>query len=124
MFQRGIIILLIFCTLATNFTKLFVFAGFEMNQKYIASSLCENRDKPWMHCNGRCYLMKKIKLAEDKEKNDERQTQKNLFQQVYFTSIKKITFSSSLLQVFPERYKAMSPQNVPLGLLRPPQLAS
>lgn len=124
MFQRGIAILLIACTLAANFTKLFVFAGFEMNQKYIASTLCENRDKPWMHCNGRCYLMKKIKLAEDKEKNDERETQKNLFQQIFFSTTRQITFTSSLLQVFPERYQPMAPQNVSLGLFRPPQFAS
>jgi hypothetical protein len=124
MFQRGITILLIACTLAANFTRLFVFAGFELNQKYIASTLCENRDKPWLHCNGHCYLMKKIKAAEDKEKNEERQTQKNLIQQVFFTSTHKITFSSQLLQVFPERYQQMIPQNVQLNLLRPPQFAS
>lgn len=100
-----------------------MFAGFELNQKYIASTLCENRDKPWMHCNGRCYLMKKIKLAEDKEKNEERQIQKNLIQQVFFTTINKITFSSRLLQIFPEQYQAMVPQNVPVNLLRPPRIA-
>lgn len=123
MFQRGITILLIICTLTANFAKLFVFAGFELNQKYIASTLCENRDKPWLHCNGHCYLMKKIKAAEDKEKN-ERQTQKNLIQQIFFTSITKITFSSRLLQVFPERYQQMIPQSIQLNLLRPPQFAS
>ena len=124
MFQRGITILLIICTLAANFTRLFVFAGFELNQKYIASSLCENRDKPWLHCNGHCYLMKKIKAAEDKEKNEERQTQKNLIQQVFFCTTNKITFSSQLLQVFPERYQQMTPQNVSINILHPPQLAS
>ncbi|QKJ30018.1 hypothetical protein HQ865_09695 [Mucilaginibacter mali] len=124
MLKRGVAIILIACTLAANFTKLFVFAGFEMNQKYIASTLCENRDKPWMHCNGRCYLMKKIKLAEDKEKSNERETQKNLLQQVYFTTTKQITFTSHLLQVFPERYKSMTPQSVSISILQPPQLAS
>jgi hypothetical protein len=124
MFQRSIAILLIACTLMASCTKLFVVAGFELNQKYIASTLCENKDKPWMHCNGHCYLMKKIKLAEDKEKNEERQTQKNLVQQAFFTTVNKIIFSSQLLQVFPERYNAMSPQNVHLNILRPPQLAS
>ena len=124
MFQRGITILLIVCTISANFARLFVFAGFELNQKYIASTLCENRDKPWMHCNGKCYLMKKIKLAEEKEKNEERQTQKNMIQQVFCSSVKKIVFTSSLLQVFPERYKAMVPQSVTLNLLRPPRLTA
>jgi hypothetical protein len=124
MFQRGIAILLIVCTISANFARLFEFAGFQLNQKYIASTLCENRDKPWLHCNGKCYLMKKIKLAEDKEKSEERQTQKNMIQQVFCSSVKKIVFTSHLLQVFPERYQHMVPQTVPLNLLRPPKLVA
>lgn len=121
MLQRGTAILLMFCVLSANFARLFVFAGFELNQKYIASTLCENRDKPWLHCNGRCYLMKKIKQAQEKEKSNEQQTQKNLFQEAEFTTVKKIRFSSQLLQVFPERCRNMYPRIIPLNLLRPPQ---
>lgn len=121
MFQRYIAILLIFCTLAANFTRLFVFAGFKLNQQYIASTLCENRDKPWLHCNGRCYFMKKIKAAQEKEKNTEQQTQKNLFQDANCAPVKKINFTSQLLQVFIARYQFMMPRLVPLDLLRPPQ---
>src|SRR5476651_2509613 len=123
MFKRGIAVVLIVCTLMANFVMLFVFAGFQLNQKYIATTLCVNRDKPWLHCNGRCYLMKKIKAAEDKEKSTEQQNQKNLLQQAFCSSVKKVVFSSQLLQVFPENYNAISPQNVPLGLLRPPRFA-
>lgn len=47
-------------------------AGFifywKINQKYIAERLCENRDKPEMHCKGKCYLVKHLKKTE--EKND------------------------------------------------------
>lgn len=57
-----------------------MFAGFEINQKYIAAELCINKDKPQLHCNGQCYLMKKLKQAEDKEQKQERQSQKNLIQ--------------------------------------------
>jgi len=73
--------ILILTLLSANFSRLFIFAGFEMNQKYIAAALCENKSKPQLHCNGKCYLMKKIKLAESKEKNQERQSQKNNFQE-------------------------------------------
>lgn len=41
--------------------------GFEMNKKYIAEKLCENRTRPWMQCKGRCVLVKKIREAEEKE---------------------------------------------------------
>jgi len=123
MFKRGIAVVLIVCTLMANFAMLFVFAGFQINQKYIASTLCENRNKPWLHCNGRCYLMKKIKAAEDKEKSTEQQNQKNLVQQAFCSQVNKVVFSSQLLQVFPENYNAMSPRNVQHALLRPPRYA-
>ena len=32
-----------------------------VNYKHISQDLCENKDKPWMHCNGKCHLKKEIK---------------------------------------------------------------
>lgn len=31
------------------------------NYEYVATVLCENRDKPAMACNGKCYLEKEMK---------------------------------------------------------------
>lgn len=124
MFKQGTILLLIACILASNFNTFLISAEFKLNQKYIATTLCENRDKPQLHCNGKCYFMKKIKQAQDKEKSDDAQSQKNMVQQVFCSAINKVKFTSNLLQIFPERYHAMQPQNVSLSLLRPPQLAS
>ncbi len=59
--------LLIFCSLSASLSSLFVFAGFEMNLGYIAKELCVNKNKPQLHCNGKCYLMRKLKQAEEKE---------------------------------------------------------
>ena len=33
---------------------------FRINQEYIAANLCENKDKPAMHCHGKCHLAKHI----------------------------------------------------------------
>jgi len=41
---------------------------YKINQKYIEENLCENEDKPWMHCHGKCYLKKQIKKAEKHKK--------------------------------------------------------
>ncbi|MCR8558968.1 hypothetical protein KXD93_15025 [Mucilaginibacter sp. BJC16-A38] len=70
MFRQAIIYLLIFSTLSVNFSRYFVYAGFELNRNYIASTLCENRDKPWLHCNGKCYFIKKIKQAQENERRE------------------------------------------------------
>ena len=31
------------------------------NYDYIATELCENKDKPYLECNGKCYLQKQLK---------------------------------------------------------------
>jgi len=31
------------------------------NYDYIAKELCENKDKPYLECNGKCYLEKQLK---------------------------------------------------------------
>lgn len=38
---------------------------YNVNKEYIASILCENRDKPELACNGKCYLDKKVKDSHD-----------------------------------------------------------
>lgn len=38
-----------------------------INQDYIAEYLCINKDKPEMHCNGKCYLMEML-ASENQEK--------------------------------------------------------
>jgi hypothetical protein len=38
-----------------------------VNQSYIAKNLCINREKPMMHCNGKCYLSKKLKQQEKQD---------------------------------------------------------
>jgi hypothetical protein len=44
--------------------KLFVLAWYQVNKTYIAQKLCENRNKPKMHCNGKCQLRKKMQQLE------------------------------------------------------------
>jgi hypothetical protein len=80
MLLKPISILLLFSLISSNFANLFVFAGFELNQKYIAAELCVNKNRPELHCNGQCYLMKKLKQAQDKEQKQERQSQKTQIQ--------------------------------------------
>ena len=74
MLKRLTIWMLIFAVFAANFSLVFVYVGFKFNQQYIAANLCVNRFKPSLHCNGKCYFMRKIKQAED---NDKKQAAKD-----------------------------------------------
>lgn len=42
-----------------------VIVWYEANQDYIASELCENKEKPQLHCNGKCYLKKQLNKVDD-----------------------------------------------------------
>jgi hypothetical protein len=49
--------------------------NFYLNQKEIAAIECENKDRPEMSCNGKCYLAKQLEkadseLADKKEKQE------------------------------------------------------
>src|ERR1700739_316282 len=97
--DKLIAILLIFCIISSGFSRFFIYAGFELNKNYIAAKLCENRNKPWLHCNGRCYLMKKIKAAEDKQAANERETQKNLLQEAFCQTTGQVKFFTRVIAV-------------------------
>lgn len=40
---------------------------FYSNQKRIADKYCINKNKPKLHCNGKCYLSKKLKQVNQTE---------------------------------------------------------
>lgn len=54
--------------LIQSFSKVVILLDFYANRDYIARTLCENRDKPEMHCHGSCQLHKKIARDEDTDK--------------------------------------------------------
>lgn len=107
--------------MAVHFSRFFVFAGFELNKKYIATTLCENRDKPWLHCNGKCYFVKKIKQAQENERNSERQSQRDLFQEAFITKADPIKFQSQLLLTIDTPYISGDLAQFNGTLFRPPQ---
>ncbi len=43
------------------------FVEYAINYDYISDVLCINKDKPEMHCNGKCYVMKQL----EKQKSDD-----------------------------------------------------
>jgi len=53
----------------------FVYLDFELRKEYIIHNLCENRLKPQLHCDGKCYLAKQLQKVGD--------TTKKLLQEVF-----------------------------------------
>lgn len=45
-----------------------LYLDFEIRRDYIVKNLCINRNRPQMHCDGKCYLAKKIAALDEQEK--------------------------------------------------------
>jgi hypothetical protein len=71
---------ILLCSLFTvsMLAKSFFFFGweiyFKMEQEQIAKEKCENKGKPMLHCNGKCYLAKQLKRIEQKENQHSQKT--------------------------------------------------
>lgn len=107
MLKKTIAICLLVAMISSNFSRFFVYAGFELNHKYIAANLCVNKGRPWMHCNGHCYFMRKIKEAQENEKKQERANQQSHYQEALPAII-----STSLLAFNDETPKLIYPKPV------------
>jgi hypothetical protein len=121
MFKAILAYLLIFTALAANLSQLLVYAGFELNQNYIISELCTNRDKPQLHCNGKCYLMRKLKQAEQKEKNRDLENQRSMFQ--LGIVVERLSFSPYVVTIVKE-YRSEIPFRLPqvaADIFQPPR---
>jgi hypothetical protein len=50
-----------------SLSRLLIIASYEINKDYISKNLCENKNKPKMHCNGKCHLNKQLSKQEKKD---------------------------------------------------------
>lgn len=44
-----------------------IYLDFELRREYIINNLCVNRNRPELHCDGKCYLAKRLEAAKEKE---------------------------------------------------------
>jgi hypothetical protein len=97
------------------------------NYDYIASVLCENRDRPYLECNGKCYLEKQLKKS-----NHSKHDHKSTIPQIDFEKypISPLDQFSCTIKNFNENYKQIffvnkyTSQDFYNSLLKPPQFIS
>ena len=65
--------------------KFIIVADYVVNKDFIAKTLCENKNKPKLKCNGKCHLAKQLDKQDKKEKPTT--SSKDKFEIVYFQSI-------------------------------------
>nr|AWJ66196.1 hypothetical protein [uncultured bacterium] len=89
--MKSYIILIVALTMLVK--PLWPVAEYIMNYDYIVNVLCENKDKPLLNCDGKCYLAKQLaKEAEQQGENPfgEKQSKLEIQQIVYFQSLPRI----------------------------------
>ena len=128
MLKRLTVWLLMFAVLSTNFSTVFVYAGFKANQAYIARTLCVNRNQPWLHCNGKCYFMRKIKQAEENEKKQETKDNLSRLEVSFFQQPNRVAFIEPAIlephkNVFPPYTHQYSSSYIET-IFRPPKQAA
>lgn len=82
MIRRVGAILLLTLFLVQSSSKILIVSMWWARKDYIAENLCINKLKPYLHCNGKCYLFQKLKEAEQKQR-DQMPQLKNFQEMVY-----------------------------------------
>ncbi|WP_156522596.1 hypothetical protein [Arachidicoccus ginsenosidimutans] len=104
------------------FNRVVVYATFYANQNYIEHNLCENRDKPWMHCNGHCQLNKK--LADDDKQNTQSPAQRaaNEMSVLFFAPVvfQPVIFYEKKATPLNGYYTPIAPQTFTTSAFHPP----
>jgi len=85
--KQFIIYLLLILFSAQSFEQVLIGLNFKLNQDYFAS-ICTNKDKPELNCNGCCHLKKQLAQSEeDKSSDDKLETKKALELFVEYISV-------------------------------------
>jgi len=91
-------------------SKSILFINYEINKAEITAKYCVNKDKPMMHCCGKCLLKRKLAEQEEQQKLPA------------FPDIKmdiQLYCSESILNLYPKEYNKidLSPTNLSLHTL-------
>jgi len=62
------IFILVICI--QSFASWIIIAEYAINKDYITRNLCVNKERPKLHCNGKCQLAKKLASEENQNSSD------------------------------------------------------
>lgn len=121
--RNALLYLLLFATLLPTVSQWGTIAYYQVNKTYIARVLCENRNKPQLHCDGQCYLAKRLKAQQDRQDKETTQRVQNIAPiQLFCESGLQFTFAAPAKVVQQPVYRyVLAHYSAPSsGLLRPP----
>ena len=97
------------------------------NYDYIANELCENRDRPFLECNGKCYLEKQLKKTNHTSHDHKSTIPQINFDDYPITPLDQFAYQTTEFLKFNQEnlyvYKSTS-QDYYNTIFKPPRLAS
>lgn len=103
-------------------------AEYVMNYNYIKNVLCENRDKPMLNCDGKCYLAKQLaKESKQDQENPfgEKKTKTETVTSLFLESLPQITLGINIHPLQPRNFgmvQVFISKLLTSDISRPPEL--
>ncbi|WP_342089244.1 hypothetical protein [Dyadobacter sp. OTU695] len=103
-----------------------IYLDYQLRKDYIIATLCENRSRPQLHCDGKCYLAKRIAQA---AKEEQRQAENELMSKILsaqapahenITRLQPATFGAMREVVVFKFSDPLNGQNLSPDIFRPP----
>lgn len=122
MFKHLAVALLLLIFLVQTFHQSLLIVDYYLNPRSFAAH-CENKNKPQLHCNGHCQLMKKIKNEGGKDKQNPERRGNNKNEIVYFcqTQVDNIFCIRQLKQNF-VGFDSSAIQDISFSFFHPPKV--
>ena len=101
-----------------------IFLQYEFNKEYIIQTYCVNKNRPQLHCDGKCYLAKKLKAAKQNEENQSKiQVFKLLIEVFHEASLSLIPLTlTTQLKTLPNfSYGNIYQYDILFSMLKPPR---
>ncbi|MET4082592.1 hypothetical protein ABIB40_002552 [Pedobacter sp. UYP30] len=97
MIKKLLVFFLIISMVGNCCMQLIMYSGYQLNKAYITSVFCVNKVHPELHCNGKCFLSKKLKELNQKTKTNQENLKKSVEGFVTFKIISVEQAFSTLL---------------------------
>ncbi|HLU94644.1 MAG TPA: hypothetical protein VKZ54_10990, partial [Membranihabitans sp.] len=98
-------------------------AYYELNKAYITEMFCVNKSRPALHCDGQCFLMKKLKQQDQQnEKIPASVVDSRDLQMFPIQEIKEANFEFVSALSFPEYGKSFISGTFIHDIFHPPKL--
>jgi len=119
------IISLLICLSFQSVLKLGIVAWYEANKAYVAKELCENKARPQMKCNGKCYLRKQLNKTENNQQQNQ-QSKQSQAEGVEFLPVSGFIFTPCFMGAavtYIDSYQSQQGYQPLVNIFHPPQVA-